>query len=321
MPSKARRGFTLVELLVVIAIIGILVALLLPAVQSAREAARRATCTNHLKQLGLGVHNYHDTYSRIPYGVQRDFTMPAGQPSWNTNMLTWMVRILPYMEQRNLHKQIDYSLHPGNGGPNAAVRTKDIKVFHCPSDRSDYRINPTYATTNYVACVGWRQNTVWNANDRRRGVFGINNNISLNGIKDGTSGTLLLSECKVSEPWVRRYGSNSSGYNQCLAGTAPDINSNVSGASTARGFSWLFGQRNQSWSFNTLFTPNDFIRNNHECERWTADGVFAARSHHPDGVMGTQADASVRFYSEQIDRKVWLEIGTSNGREVIPGFD
>ncbi len=318
---KIRGGFTLVELLVVIAIIGILVALLLPAVQAAREAARRMTCGNNLKQLGLAVHNYHDTYTKFPFGVQRDFKFPNGQPSWNTNMLTWMVRVLPYMENKALHNKVDYSLHPGNGGVNRPIRGRYLQVHICPSDRPDYRVTQTYGPTNYVACVGWRQNTIWNPADKRRGIFGVNNRISINGIKDGSSTTLMLSECKINDPWVRRYGTNTSDYNRCLAGTAPDINSNVSGDSTSRGWSWFFGQRNQSWSFNTLFTPNDQIRGYHECEQWTTTGVFGARSRHPGGVEATNGDASVRFYSDLIDRKVWLDLGTSNGREVIRSID
>ena len=315
MPVQARRGFTLVELLVVIAIIGILVALLLPAVQAAREASRRATCTNNLKQLALAVHNYHDSFNKIPYGVQ------GGQQRWNTNMLTWMVRILPYVEQRNLHKDVDYEINPGNTGPeNTVIRAKEMPVYRCASEVSP-RVIGSYETTNYVACVGWRENGFWNATDKRRGIFGINNRITLNGIKDGSSGTLMLSEIKVNSPWVRAYGSDTGGYLQCLAGTAPDITSNVNGDSTARGFSWFYGARMQSWSFNTLFTPNDTVRGNHECELLPTHGVFGARSYHPDGVMGAQGDASVRFYSELIDRKIWLEIGTSNGREVIPGWD
>jgi len=318
---KQRVGFTLVELLVVIAIIGVLVALLLPAVQAAREAARRMTCGNNLKQLGLAVHNYHDTFDKFPFGVGRDFQFPNGQPSWNTNMLTWMVRVLPYMENKKLHNKVDYTIHPGNGGPNREVRATFMASHHCPSDKVDFRVTQSYAPTNYVACVGWRQDTIWNPADRRRGIFGINNRISINGIKDGSSTTLMLSECKINEPWVRRYEGNTTDYNKCLAGTATDIDSNVSGDSTSRGWSWAFGQRNQSWSFNTLLTPNDEIRGNHECEQWTTRGVFGARRNHPGGVEATNGDASVRFYSELIDRKVWLDLGTSNGKEVIRAID
>ena len=111
--SRRRSGFTLVELLVVIAIIGVLIALLLPAVQQAREAARRNSCTNQLKQLGLALHNYHDTFSAFPYG------------SWgSTSIVSWHVPILPFIEQGALFDRFDQTWSYGGANGRACGRTK-----------------------------------------------------------------------------------------------------------------------------------------------------------------------------------------------------
>jgi len=126
---RPRRGFTLVELLVVIAIIGILVALLLPAVQAAREAARMMSCKNNLKQIGLGIHHYHDTFRAIPPGwISTDPQEPDGDPGW-----AWSTRILPYLEQTPLYDEI--VMERSVADPiHAAARTAELDLFRCPSD-------------------------------------------------------------------------------------------------------------------------------------------------------------------------------------------
>src|SRR5438876_11829573 len=126
-PTRSRRSaFTLVELLVVIAIIGVLVALLLPAVQAARESARRSTCSNHLKQLGLAIHNFEDVNKVL---------VPARMENYGG--VTWAVFILPYLEQDNLYKQWDLNRWYYDQGPNGnAIRQTQLKLFYCPSRRS-----------------------------------------------------------------------------------------------------------------------------------------------------------------------------------------
>ncbi len=312
-PSKrhTHKAFTLVELLVVIAIIGILVALLLPAIQAAREAARRADCTNNLKQFGLALHNYHSTYKRLPAGSVRSFG--PGVDSWSTSMISWIARVLPYCEQDAIAEDIDWERWVGSGGPrNSEIRRIELSLCRCPSDR---KLTPTsgYAPTNYVVCVGNSDQTI----DSYDGVFGINSFTAIADILDGTSTTLALSECKINDPWVKRYEGDTAGYQACQFGTAPPISSNVSIGSQCRGFSWFFAQRNCAWSFSTRFGPNDRLIHNHECENWTTTGVFAARSRHPGGVNVAMADGSTDFVAEDIDYRTWQALGTRAGQEVV----
>src|SRR6478752_6965743 len=163
-PSTPRRAFTLVELLVVIAIIGVLVALLLPAVQAAREAARRTQCGNNLKQLGIAMHNYHDVAGRLPCNINRVVINlgTGGQLTNDRNQASHLVNLLPYIEQRSLYDQINFSLHdPAFGNQIVAgqsLSTTSIKAYVCP-DSNHQRANPAtrIAFTSYAGSIGSQQ--------------------------------------------------------------------------------------------------------------------------------------------------------------------
>jgi len=178
---RYRFGFTLVELLVVIAIIGVLVALLLPAVQAAREAARRSSCSNNLRQIGIGMHNHHDTYGTLPLGwLTTSATQP--NPGWS-----WQALILPFIEQGNMYDKLVVDI--ATAVPATATgtyTTTPIKVFRCPSDAGD-RTNSNfgnYPTTNYVV------NREVHLPDSGNKPPALN----FAGITDGTSNTLLVGE-------------------------------------------------------------------------------------------------------------------------------
>jgi prepilin-type N-terminal cleavage/methylation domain-containing protein len=310
--AHRKKAFTLIELLVVIAIIAILIALLLPAVQQAREAARRSTCKNNLKQIGLALHNYHEKAGTFPPGSIRRYA--SGVDSWSTSQITWMVRILPEMERSNLSKRVDWRREVGNGGANTSLRNEPIPGYRCPSDPGRKPHN-SYEPTNYVACIGNSD-----SGDSEAGVFYINSKTRIGDIKDGTANTMVVSECMVGFPFVKRYAGDTGGYNSCLNGIAPTVNSNI--GNEGRGFSWFFGQRNQAWTYSTRFRPNDKggISQNHECERWTSTGTFAARSQHTGGVHALLGDGSVRFISENINLGIWRALGTKDKGEVIGEF-
>ncbi len=166
-PSRRRRGFTLIELLVVIAIISILIGLLIPAVQKVRESAARMSCANKLKQIGLGLHSYHDANNWFPPGYIDG--NPAGPstpdndvgPGWG-----WAALILPYLEQNNVYRQINFNVGVGLG-VNAQISQQPLSIYQCPSDPNQQAFavynssftNPiaTVAHGNYVGCNGWEE--------------------------------------------------------------------------------------------------------------------------------------------------------------------
>jgi prepilin-type N-terminal cleavage/methylation domain-containing protein/prepilin-type processing-associated H-X9-DG protein len=157
-----RRGFTLIELLVVIAIIGILIGLLLPAVQKIRESAARMQCTNNLKQIGLGLHNYHDTNKSFPPGYIDGNTDPNSTPNNDVGPgWGWAAFLLPYIEQQNVYNQINFKVGIGLGS-NATICQQQLKIYQCPSDpfQQNFTVWPTnvmVAHADYVACNGWEE--------------------------------------------------------------------------------------------------------------------------------------------------------------------
>jgi prepilin-type N-terminal cleavage/methylation domain-containing protein len=245
--ARPRRAFTLVELLVVIAIIGVLVALLLPAVQEAREAARRTQCGNNLKQIGLALHNYHDTYMVFPPGNITD-----GNCCGALSHITWPISILPYIEGTNLGNQYNYN-QPNEHASNAFLRTQRLAVYECPSDplrnrllipasgpANDLRPQLEYRTGSYrgMGGVAWTMDSYiwrrqWDSSDilnpncprERKGVLhwigkvnGVGNEYSCESfrtITDGASNTLMVGEYTTkltSEPrrttfWAYAYTS------------------------------------------------------------------------------------------------------------------
>lgn len=347
-------AFTLIELLVVIAIIAILISLLLPAVQQAREAARRAQCKNNLKQMGLALHNYESTYGMFP-------------PGGDSTSFSPQARLLPYLEQSNVQNLIDFSLRPYLGsGPNtypnpafANVFPIVIPVFQCPSDPGPTQYAATILGHNYLfGAINYMMSngsgTGVNYDDRYRtdGLVWLNSNAQIRDFTDGPSNTIVMSEsirgdgtdvtlpqgtsptfpyrkllssssgCSPTGPSTGGYLGTGSGW---PTGTIsnPDLGPvlaghtdwRAGGAGTGRGLSWV-----RSLSANVLTngynTPNSRIPD----IQMHGSGFYGPRSLHVGGSNALLGDGAVRFISDGIERTTHRALHSRNGGEIVGDF-
>lgn len=323
-----RRGFTLVELLVVIAIIGILVALLLPAVQAAREAARRMHCTNNLKQLGLALHNYESAIRTLPPALAQ--TGHAGQPAafgcCCRNRFTMFYFILPYLEELNLYQKFDFRVDDtsiATSGktympPNTAARRAEVAAYFCPSGSASGRLidfgQGSFSRSNYAYAISVDRyhNSPYptcsfdSSTGRLRTAMYLNSNHRLSDIQDGTSKTIVLSEL-----------------------IAPAASADTGSGADVRAFwSDSFGA-----SYSHMFTPNSSLGDScmSNCHNDPQNGTPAqpfvgtywgywangARSRHTGGVNACLADGSVRFFADEISLDVWQAMASINGGEIV----
>ncbi|MFI4874807.1 MAG: DUF1559 domain-containing protein, partial [Blastopirellula sp. JB062] len=208
--APARKGFTLVELLVVIAIIGVLIALLLPAVQQAREAARRTQCVSNMKNVALALHNYHDTYRNLPYFGFGPKLFP-GEAGDKLDTISWVGRILPFVEQQAIYDTLDWTVRV-NDGNNLVYRTTEMSVMSCPSEEmvlGESNSNPRWChqRASYAACVGstnYRQDDAnnWDGTwtyPNGGAAFRVDAIHDLGDVTDGTSNTVMVSEVPVNQ--------------------------------------------------------------------------------------------------------------------------
>lgn len=333
---RSASGFTLIELLVVIAIIAVLVSLLLPAVQQAREAARRTQCRNNLKQLALALHNYMDANLYLPPGASVDLsvTVTGNNGSWGVHG-----RILPYLEQGNLYSRVDLSKA---WDFQTAISGLKIPVYACPSDpRSDEIRDPgsgkalLYPTTYAFNYGTW---FVFNpANGQGgNGLFYPNAKLSFRDATDGTSNTLLAGEVKA---WTY-YNRNGGPPSTTIPANSTDASLVVASGTDFKNTGhteWPDGRCHHT-GFTVTLTPNTRVS-------YTASGttydevdynswqegrngvagsasyaVITSRSHHEGMVNAAMFDGSVRSISENIDLGVWRSLGTRNGGELTGEF-
>lgn len=315
---KKRKGFTLIELLVVIAIIAILIALLLPAVQQAREAARRSSCKNNLKQIGVGLHNYHESFNALPPGSI--VLLNPGGTTYNGHGWTWHACLLPHIDQAPLYDKIQGPDSSGMGAESGgSTSTKQrlagrtiIPVFWCPS-QPDVRNGPAkdlYGTSNYNGHMG---TLIGSSGDNcysggittaaqmaakggcmgADGVFFISSSVSFRDITDGVSNTIFVSEVLDSGGDSDLPGGAGSDRKYCFSGGA-DSNPPT-----------------EMTEYLIAAESNDPIN---------SGGEEAAGSYHTGGAHFLLGDGRVRFISENIDMATYRALSTRAKGETLGEF-
>jgi len=321
-----RRGFTLIELLVVIAIIAILVALLLPAVQQAREAARRSSCKNNLKQLGLALHNYHDVFNTLPYRTGGTGGCSGRVPTGfgdrypcNNNRMSAFYSILPFMEQSALFDAIaagdaSNSIPPGGPAPYESWPVWDnvvIPGYLCPSDPG-FNVDDK-KSSSYVFSIGDNADNLTTDRAAIRGLFGRQSKVQFRDITDGLSNTVAMSEHVRAEFAVTTTDNRTRVLEGIANGISPltpaNCDAQITGGQWGAGISVKAKHGNILWdgqaersAFNTILAPNSpscATGTNVNADNGTA--ILTATSRHSGGAQVLMADGAVRFVSENID--------------------
>jgi prepilin-type N-terminal cleavage/methylation domain-containing protein/prepilin-type processing-associated H-X9-DG protein len=323
-PQKVRAAFTLVELLVVIAIIGILVALLLPAIQAAREAARRSQCSNNLKQLGLALQNFESSRKVFPASMYIDLTGKAWG-EWGPQ-----ARLLPYIEEENLRNLIDYS-QSYSAPKNLPAIAFRVATFMCPSETNDkksFQDDMDQYPLNYAANMGtWM---IYNpaTNLGGDGIFAPNARLGMKHVLDGTSKTLAFSEVKAFQAVLKTGGSATSTPPSDPSKLASIAGSNLEDEDGHT--EWVEGRVHQD-GFTGTFTPNATVPYSSGGKVYDVDYTSAeegdspseityaavtSRSYHSGGtVNAAMVDGSVRSVTSDIAQSVWRGMATRNGGE------
>jgi prepilin-type N-terminal cleavage/methylation domain-containing protein/prepilin-type processing-associated H-X9-DG protein len=351
-----RRGFTLIELLVVIAIIAVLIALLLPAVQAAREAGRRAQCVNNLKQIGLGLHNYHESNGSFPMGSGNPTMGPNGNPAPIAKQgLSSLAAILGQLGETPIYNAINFSFGMADNTTypaylvNQTAQKAQIKEYLCPTDPNAFTsLDTSTATGNnsYYACIGATTDTYGSAGDSGTnwstvpytGLFAHQQAKSIRDALDGTSNTIAFAEAIVGSSSEQKrtkligltsvnIPTSAIQYNVftnqagVLAGIQACTNAWNAGNSPdiQRGDSWMHGSMAMTL-FNTAVVPNGVSQQWTYCSQTgsgSASRFSNSSSFHPGGVNVLMADGHVQFIKNSINQTTWWGLGTIAGSEVI----
>ena len=318
-----RRAFTLIELLVVIAIIAILVALLLPAVQQAREAARRSSCKNNLKQLGLAMHNYHDVHKQFPPAAINLTQNPAPENCRHADWgATWILMALPFIEQGALYDQYNFEQVARNGNAtsgNNQVTRRRLEAILCPS-------HPTNSSLLTQDFTGFE-----------KGNYGVNLGSGYNLERDHFNDSNRRGPFSVVGMYGAKFRDMTDGTSNCIL--ISEIVTGIGGGDDKGAWGWCSGPTfngSSGCGGNRILTPNTTLRtdcshyasNNNSDNNFNrrnnpdaaANGGVASRSYHTGGVQSTLGDGTVRFISENIDQTVWTNLLAIQDGNVLGEF-
>jgi prepilin-type N-terminal cleavage/methylation domain-containing protein len=308
-PHCRRCGFTLVELLVVIAIVGLLAALLMPAVQQAREAARRASCRNNLRQLGLALHHYHDQHRVFPFG-------------WNTHGTGWSAMILPQLEQQGMFETIVFtefgSGNWGSGAANEQAAGTVVPVFRCPSMAQPVHVDnagiPQRVPVSYRGCGSSEAlsddtgtappGTRALEEQLHNGVFFGCSRVGMRDVLDGTSTTIMLGESYTDVDFVQ----DGNAMDYWYLGSPQIDPCRCDGSTAGTEFSEFIGSTAARMNARFIAAASGYEKE------------ISFGSYHVAGANFCFADASVRHISESIDHPLYRALGSRHGGEVIGEF-
>ena len=312
---SAKTAFTLIELLVVIAIIAVLISLLLPAVQSAREAARRSQCLNNLKQIGVALHTYHEIHGVFPPGYVSNYRRDGGDegtaeddlgPGWG-----WASQILPQMEQTPVYNSINFSLSMTYAANETSQLTR-IATFICPSDFTPSKVPVrdetntttiyTVGTSNYVGVYGVGE--IGEAPGRGNGTFYRNSNVGISKMIDGSSNTFIVGERSHNLSYVTWTGRAIGGW--LFTTSSFEGGTNKFSPEPEESFCMILGPVELQEEDGIPRTPN--YPSAHVEDYW---------SRHPGGVNFLFGDGSVRFIKNSINEQIYAGLATRAGGEVI----
>ncbi|MEM9410014.1 MAG: DUF1559 domain-containing protein [Planctomycetota bacterium] len=334
---QKTNAFTLVELLVVIAIIGILIGMLLPAVQSVREAARRASCLNNIKQIVLKTHNYESAFKWLPPSYELDAGgLATGNGSWSIH-----AQLLPYCEQGNAYNQIDFEQawsDPIN--VETGVPTTKIPMYLCPSEiNNTVRIDTsTGAPKVYPQNYGFNFGTwlVYDPENGQKGdgLFYVNAKVPFSAVYDGLSNTLCVAEVKAFTSYIRNTADPGpvapTDPEHFISFSASDIKLGPNLHQNTGHTEWCDGRVHHS-GVTTVYTPNTFVPFDYQGATYDIDvnsekegnsttkptyAAITSRSYHPGGVNIGLLDGSTTFLSDSIDLLTWRALGTIGGGEI-----
>lgn len=352
MRTIRRRGFTLIELLVVIAIIGVLIALLLPAIQAAREAARRSQCANNLKQMALAAANYHDRSGTFPPG---SFIPDVGYGAMMIEWVGHLVYILPEIEGEQMYAGINFNITNRNGAQNTTIFGSVVTTYICPSDPREPRWGSIQASTNYFGNSGWpvahfgHGHETIDAGKHRGGIFTYlrmradawdewGKLVKERDVVDGLSQTAIYAESVRGRPDFNNNNQASayhrasyflSGvgwgtfpyqqagwtqfYQACRDSAGPPDSAKTSNHA---GWEWFLGHKYASM-YDHFLTPN---RRHCGADGWHGGGsAIAASSYHEGGVNVAFGDGKVHFVTDSVDKETWEAMGTRQGNEAKVG--